>query len=125
MARHRACRHQSIAHIRRNEGIERIAPLRPGAPMAGKVNPRVPAPGHGNEITANRFMGGFDFLYALCSLHIQYGARRFVDRLREQDIPHHYEEFEGTHSAIDWRLDHSLPYLVSVLKNASSEQINA
>lgn len=57
--------------------------------------------------------------------HIQYGARRFVDRLREQDIPHHYEEFEGTHSAIDWRLDHSLPYLVSVLKNASTEQINA
>ena len=52
---------------------------------------------------------------------IQYGTRRFTDRLRELGIPHHYEEFEGTHSAIDWRLDHSLPYLVDALKSALEE----
>ena len=45
--------------------------------------------------------------------HIQYGTRRFTDRLEELGVPHHYEEFDGTHSSIDWRLDHSLPYLVN------------
>ena len=49
--------------------------------------------------------------------HIQFGTRRFVDRLVEAGVPHRYEEFEGTHSGIDWRLDHSLPYLVAALKN--------
>ncbi|MBT8038886.1 MAG: enterochelin esterase [Xanthomonadales bacterium] len=53
--------------------------------------------------------------------HIQYGTRRFVDRLTELQVPHRYEEFEGTHSSIDWRLDTSLPYLVDTLKNASSK----
>jgi len=57
--------------------------------------------------------------------HIQYGTRRFVDLLAERDVAHFYEEFEGTHSAIDWRLDQSLPYLVSALKKTSAEQINA
>jgi S-formylglutathione hydrolase FrmB len=57
--------------------------------------------------------------------HIQYGTRRFIDQLTERGIAHHYEEFEGTHSAIDWRLDHSLPFLVNALKKASVEPINA
>lgn len=48
--------------------------------------------------------------------HIQFGTRRFVDQLKVKGIAHHYEEFEGTHSSIDWRLDHSLPFLVSALK---------
>jgi S-formylglutathione hydrolase FrmB len=52
---------------------------------------------------------------------IQYGTRRFVDRLQALEIPHRHEEFEGTHSAIDWRLDESLPYLVDALKNAPEE----
>ncbi|MDH3789800.1 MAG: alpha/beta hydrolase-fold protein [Xanthomonadales bacterium] len=50
--------------------------------------------------------------------HIQYGTRRFTDQLNARGIPHRYEEFEGTHSSIDWRLDHSLPYLVGALKKA-------
>ena len=50
--------------------------------------------------------------------NIQYGTRQFIDRLRELGIKHHYEEFEGTHSSIDWRLDTSLPFLVNALKNA-------
>ncbi len=48
--------------------------------------------------------------------NIQYGTRRFTDRLGELGIKHHYEEFEGTHSSIDWRLDTSLPFLVNALK---------
>jgi enterochelin esterase-like enzyme len=50
--------------------------------------------------------------------HIQYGTRRLVDALAQRNVPHHYEEFDGTHSAIDWRLDYSLPYLAAALKNA-------
>lgn len=46
---------------------------------------------------------------------IQYGTRRFTDQLTARGIAHHYEEFEGTHSSIDWRLDHSLPFLVKAL----------
>jgi S-formylglutathione hydrolase FrmB len=57
--------------------------------------------------------------------HIHYGTRRFVDQLSQCGIEHHYEEFEGTHSSIDWRLDHSLPYLVRVLKMAQCGPINA
>ncbi|MBT8048200.1 MAG: enterochelin esterase [Xanthomonadales bacterium] len=57
--------------------------------------------------------------------HIQYGARRFADKLREHGVSCHFEEFEGSHSAIDWRLDHSLPYLTKALKKAVSEPIHA
>jgi S-formylglutathione hydrolase FrmB len=53
--------------------------------------------------------------------HIQYGTRRFVDRLAALGIEHQYEEFEGTHSSIDWRLDFSLPFLVDALKNTPRE----
>ena len=49
--------------------------------------------------------------------HIQFGTRRFTDQLEKRRIAHHFEEFEGTHSAIDWRLDYSLPFLVDALKN--------
>jgi len=55
--------------------------------------------------------------------HIQYGTRRLVDTLRQRGVPHRYEEFDGTHSAIDWRLDHSLPYLAAALKNATGAAI--
>ena len=51
--------------------------------------------------------------------HIQFGTRRFTDALTERGIDHRYEEFDGTHSAIDWRLDHSLPFLAAALKMAS------
>jgi S-formylglutathione hydrolase FrmB len=51
--------------------------------------------------------------------HVHYGARRLVDRLRTLGVDFHYEEFDGTHSSIDWRLDHSLPFLAEALKTAS------
>jgi len=57
--------------------------------------------------------------------HIQFGTRRFVDQLAALGIEHQYAEFEGTHSSIDWRLNHSLPFLANALKNAHGGPINA
>jgi len=50
--------------------------------------------------------------------HIQYGSRQLQDRFSSLGIDCEYAEFEGSHSAIDWRLDHVLPKLASALKNA-------
>jgi enterochelin esterase-like enzyme len=47
--------------------------------------------------------------------NIQYGTRAFVKRLEKLGIDHHYEEFDGNHSGIDWRLDISLPLLAKAL----------
>ncbi len=47
--------------------------------------------------------------------NIQYGTRAFVKRLNGLGIEHHYEEFDGTHSGMDWRLDISLPKLARAL----------
>jgi hypothetical protein len=46
---------------------------------------------------------------------LHYGARAFVRRLRELEIAHNYEEFDGTHSGIDHRLDVSLPFLYEAM----------
>jgi S-formylglutathione hydrolase FrmB len=54
--------------------------------------------------------------------HIQFGSRQLSDRLTALGVAHHFEEFDGTHSGIDWRLDQSLPWLVQALKNAAGEQ---
>jgi hypothetical protein len=45
------------------------------------------------------------------NFHLHYGARAFTDRLGDLGIDHVYEEFDGTHSGIDYRLDLSLPFL--------------
>lgn len=42
---------------------------------------------------------------------LHYGARAFVRKLEAAGIPHHYEEFDDDHSGIDYRMDHSLPFL--------------
>jgi hypothetical protein len=47
------------------------------------------------------------------SLH--YGNRAFVRKLRELGIEHRYEEFEDTHSGIDYRMDVSLPFLYAAI----------
>lgn len=83
----------------------------------------------------NMLQHSVDALHSLNALYIdvgiydqyqiQYGTRRFTDQLKSLGIRHRFEEFEGTHSSIDWRLDHSLPYLVEALKNAQSAPINA
>ncbi len=43
--------------------------------------------------------------------HLQYPARVLTRRLAELGIAHTYEEFDGTHSGIDHRMDRSLPFL--------------
>ncbi len=47
--------------------------------------------------------------------NLLYGARRFVRRLKELDVPHRYEEFSDNHSGVDYRMDESLPFLVQAL----------
>lgn len=50
--------------------------------------------------------------------NIQFGTRRLAGRLEKLDVRHHFEEFDGTHSHIDWRLDTSLPMLAGALQAA-------
>ncbi len=47
---------------------------------------------------------------------IHYGSRILSKRLRHSGIAHRYEEFDGTHSGIDSRMDESLPFLYRALK---------
>ena len=48
--------------------------------------------------------------------HIHYGMRILSKNLAAEHIDHHYEEFDGTHSGIDSRMDVSLPYLQKCLR---------
>ncbi len=43
--------------------------------------------------------------------HIHFGSRQLAAALHKHRIPHRYEEFNDTHSGIDYRMDLSLPYL--------------
>jgi S-formylglutathione hydrolase FrmB len=47
---------------------------------------------------------------------LHYGSRILSRRLLENGVKHRYEEFDGTHSGIDHRLDVSLPYLLRALR---------
>lgn len=47
---------------------------------------------------------------------IHYGMRRLSQQLEKYQIEHTYEEFNGTHSGIDYRLDSSLPFLYDKIK---------
>jgi S-formylglutathione hydrolase FrmB len=51
--------------------------------------------------------------------NIQFGTRALVRKLEKLGVDHHFEEFEGTHSQMDWRLDTSLPLLGQALARAS------
>jgi S-formylglutathione hydrolase FrmB len=53
--------------------------------------------------------------------NIQFGNRRLARKLERLDIEFHYEEFDGTHSGIDWRLDTSLPFLAKALRKDRGE----
>jgi S-formylglutathione hydrolase FrmB len=57
--------------------------------------------------------------------HIHYGARILSKRLAELGIEHRYEEFDDNHSDIDYRMDTSLPFLTSVLAEASGRRPRA
>jgi S-formylglutathione hydrolase FrmB len=62
---------------------------------------------------------GLKALYIDCGVNDQfnllYGARRFKRRMDELGIAHCYEEFPDNHSAVDYRMDESLPYLAKAL----------
>jgi S-formylglutathione hydrolase FrmB len=47
---------------------------------------------------------------------IHYGSRIVSQRMHEHGVAHRYEEFDGTHSGVDHRMDVSLPYLQRVLR---------
>jgi len=51
--------------------------------------------------------------------HIQYGLRRLHARMDELGLTHEWEEFPGTHSGIDHRLDLSLPWLYGHIASIS------
>ncbi len=46
---------------------------------------------------------------------LHYGARQLTQALTRHGVPHVYEEFDGTHSDIDHRLDVSLPRLYAAI----------
>jgi enterochelin esterase-like enzyme len=46
---------------------------------------------------------------------IHYGMRVLSAELKQHGVEHSYEEFDGTHSGIDYRMDISLPYLAGKL----------
>lgn len=48
--------------------------------------------------------------------HIHFGTRALSARLQQRGIKHRYEEFDGTHSGIDHRMDISLPYLLKAIR---------
>jgi S-formylglutathione hydrolase FrmB len=48
--------------------------------------------------------------------HLHYGTRILSKRLTELRIKHRYEEFDDTHSSVDYRMDVSLPYLYRAIK---------
>ena len=48
--------------------------------------------------------------------HIQFGSRILSRELDKYGIPHTYQEFDGTHSGIDHRMNVSLPFLYRALK---------
>ena len=64
-------------------------------------------------------LSGLRGLYLDCGYRdqyaIHYGSRVLTQRLEQAGIDHHYEEFNGTHSGIDYRLDASLPFLYRAL----------
>lgn len=47
--------------------------------------------------------------------HIHFGSRQLARQLAKYNVDHRYEEFNGTHSGIDHRMDVSLPYLAKKL----------
>lgn len=50
---------------------------------------------------------------------IQLGTRQLHQRLEAAGVPHEYEEFDGTHSGIQYRYDTSVPKIVAALKEGN------
>jgi S-formylglutathione hydrolase FrmB len=50
---------------------------------------------------------------------LHYGARRVHRALERLGIAHVYEEFPDDHTAVDYRMDKSLPFLEKALRGAA------
>ena len=50
--------------------------------------------------------------------NLQFGARKLGRKLEAYGIEHRYDEFDGSHSGVDCRLDTSLPFLYEALTGA-------
>ena len=48
--------------------------------------------------------------------HIHFGSRQLSAILKKMNIKHTYEEFNDTHSGIDYRMDRSLPFLARAIR---------
>ena len=48
--------------------------------------------------------------------HLHFGARILSRELTQNGVKHTYEEFDDTHSSVDYRMDVSLPFLYRALK---------
>ena len=77
-------------------------------------------------LSADRYAGNLRTLKGLyidCGDHDQftlhYGARRLHRALERLGIAHVYEEFPDDHTAVDYRMDKSLPFLEKVLRGAN------
>ena len=55
--------------------------------------------------------------------HLQFGARQLHSKLQNLGVVHRFDEFEGTHSGIDHRLDESLPFIYQALINSDEDAI--
>jgi S-formylglutathione hydrolase FrmB len=64
-------------------------------------------------------LGGLRGLFIDCGrrdqYRLHYGARQLAARLATHGVEHHHEEFDDTHSGIDYRMDASLPWLYARL----------
>ena len=64
---------------------------------------------------------GLKALYIDCGgadqFNLVYGARRLHRALEQRGIAHRYEEFDDNHTAVDYRMDVSLPFLAGALSN--------
>jgi len=62
---------------------------------------------------------GLKALYFDCGLRDDYnlflGARRLHRLLAKADIPHQYEEFDGSHRNLNWRYEVSLPIITNAI----------
>ena len=72
------------------------------------------------EASCQENLKSLNGLYLDCGFrdqyHLHYGARQLTEKLEEYSIPHSYEEFDGTHSNTNHRMDISLPFLYKKLK---------
>ena len=70
-----------------------------------------------DDVQANlrKLQGIFIDCGARDQYNIHFGTRQLSDRLKELKIEHTHEEFDDTHSSIDYRMDISLPFLYRVL----------